>query len=139
MLVLDPLTLEQVKNILNCKVAKYLSQNKINRHYIIKYNSDNTFINDTFESNIHIGSSHGTYTLVENENKEVFIYITYNKVYESPHITSPFNKDHYFYPKLFEGYTIGPLYTKPSLNNNMISIIYPHPNSQLGIKILNFY
>ena len=45
------LTYDDAKNILKNKIAKYLSQNKINRHYLIKYNDDNTFLNETYEDN----------------------------------------------------------------------------------------
>ena len=140
MLLLEPLTMEQVKYIFSNKVAKYLSQNKINRHYIIKYNIDGTFTNDTFDSNTLIGSSHGTYNLTENENKEVFINIKYKYVFESPHINSPFNMNHPFYPELFNGYTIGPLYGNITKEQqNMTPILYPHLQSNMGFKILNFY
>jgi hypothetical protein len=140
MLVLEPLTIEQIKYIFSNKVAKYLSQNRINRHYIIKYNTDGTFTNDTFECNNMIGSSYGTYSLSENENKEVFITIKYTYVFTSPHINSPFNKDNSFYPELFNGYTIGPLYGKMTNNQqNMIPILYPHLQLNMGFKILNFY
>lgn len=140
MLSLEPLTIEQIKIIFTNKVAKYLSQNKMNRHYIIKYNVDGTFTNDTFECNMLLGTSHGTYILTEDENKQVFINIKYTYVFPSPHDNSPFNINHLFYPELFNGYMIGPLYGKITNNMTLMTpILYPHSNANMGFKILNFY
>lgn len=127
--------------ILKNKKAKYLSQNKINRHYLIKYKDDNTFVNETYEDNIKIGESYGNYNLLTKDG-DVYIHIKYENLFNSPNISSPFNNKNSFYSKLFEGYTIGPLYSSviPSNNELMISIFYHNFNSNLGgIKILNFY
>lgn len=140
MLSLELLPIEQVRYIFTNKVAKYLSQNRMNRHYIIKYNIDGTFTNDTFECNVLLGTSIGTYNLTENDNKEVFINIKYIYVFPSPHITSPFNINNSFYPELFNGYTIGPLYGNISNDMTLLyPILYPHSNAHIGFKILNFY
>ena len=43
-----PCTRNQIKVIFKEYHAKYMSQHNSNRHYIIKYNDNNTFINSTF-------------------------------------------------------------------------------------------
>ncbi len=140
MIKLYKLKYEDAKKILKNKIAKYLSQHKINRYYLIKYNDDNSFINSTYENDIKIGESYGKYKLYENENG-TYIDIKYESVFESPHISSPFNKNNFFYVKLFDGYTIGPLYsTLLEENNMMLPVFYNNFNSNIGgIKILNFY
>ena len=52
---LMPCTRNQIKIIFKEYYAKYMSQHNSNRHYIIKYNDNNTFINTTFENNIKLG------------------------------------------------------------------------------------
>ena len=138
MIHFEVLNKEQLQHIFNDRKAKYLSQNNINRHYIINYNNDNTFTNDTYENNTKIGSSYGNYKFLKNDKGEDIIHIKYNYVFLSPNINSPFNENNEFYKKLFEGYSIGPFYLKyPTHPDILLSCLYEHQIS--GYKILNFY
>lgn len=133
-----------LKKIFRKRISKYLSQHSIHRKYIIKYGEDGTFINQTFDKYINIGTSYGNYLLFE-KNNNLYLYIVYKSVYPSPYEESPFHPSHDFYPKLKEGYVIGPLFMydrgdkKEEIlkNINMISIMYINDYNYL--KTLNFY
>ena len=53
---------EELRHIFQERTAKYLSQHNENRHYKISYNDDGTFTNKTYENNILLGESYGTYS-----------------------------------------------------------------------------
>jgi hypothetical protein len=130
---------EELQRIFHERFAKYLSQHNENRYYKITYNSDGTFTNQTYENNIKLGESYGTYSFQSNENDECILNIQYKHVYPSPNKTSPFHVENSFYPKL-ANYTIGPFYTK-YLNQELIwlPILYNHLQIEKGFKVLNFY
>jgi hypothetical protein len=131
---------EELQSIFQERTAKYLSQHDENRHYKITYNNDGTFTNQTYENNIVIGESYGTYNFQTNENGECVINVQYKYVFNSPNENSPFHINNPFYPKL-ENYMIGPFYTK-YLNEELawIPILYNLPQTiRKGFKILNFY
>jgi len=135
---LVPCTRHQVKNIFTEYYAKYLSQHNNNRHYIIKYNENNTFTNSTFENNIKLGESVGTYKLID-EKGQCLINIRYNNVFNSPNKNSPFHIQNRFYPKL-SNYTLGPFYTViPKEDVIWLPVLYNHLQIEKGFKILNFY
>lgn len=131
-------TKEQLRTIFRQYYAKYLSQHNSNRHYIIKYNENNTFTNSTFENNVKIGTSRGTYFYINKDN-QCLINIQYQNVFPSPNISSPFHKRNIFYPKL-SNYTLGPFYT--SLPNEpviLLPVLYKHLQLENSFKVLNFY
>ena len=130
---------EELQRIFQERTAKYLSQHNENRHYKITYNNDGTFTNQTYENNIIIGESYGTYNLQNNINDECVINIQYKHVFHSPNESSPFHINNPFYPKL-SNYTIGPFYTR-CLNEDLkwTPILYNHLQIEKGFKILNFY
>ena len=136
---LRPLSKLQTEYIFKNKIAKYLSQNNKNRHYLIKYMDDGKFRNDTYELNYLIGSSFGTYSLSEKQG-DTFVNIQYQKVFTSPNIKSPFHPNNDFHRHLFSGYTIGPLYSKLSIDDTLtIPVLYDNLNTDYTFKILNFY
>ena len=130
---------EELRSIFRDRCAKYLSQHDENRHYKITYNDDGTFTNQTYENNIALGESYGTYSFQTNENGECVINIQYKHVFNSPNESSPFHTNNPFYPKL-TNYTIGPFYTK-YLNeeSTWVPILYNHLQIEKGFKVLNFY
>jgi|TARA_B110000858_G_C17711443_1_gene430783 hypothetical protein len=135
---LIPCTRNQIKVIFKEYYAKYLSQHNSNRHYIIKYNDNNTFTNSTFENNIKLGESNGTYNLI-NEKTHCLINIRYTNIFNSPNKNSPFNKQNSFYPKL-SNYVIGPFYTIiPKDDVTWLPVLYNHLQLEKGFKVLNFY
>jgi len=135
---LVPCTRHQVTNIFTEYYAKYLSQHNNNRHYIIKYNENNTFTNSTFENNIKLGESSGTYKLID-EKGQCLINIRYNNVFNSPNKNSPFHIQNMFYPKL-SNYTLGPFYTViPKEDVIWLPVLYNHLQIEKGFKVLNFY
>lgn len=135
---LKPLKKFEIQNIFRNKYAKYLSQHNPNRHYIISYNQDGSFTNETYENNLKIGTSHGTY-LISTINKNAILNIKYNKIHKSPNIESPFHPQNSFYPHLSD-YQIGPFYTKFIKENTIwLPILYNHLHQDKGFKVLNFY
>lgn len=136
---LSSCTKHQLKYIFTNYYAKYLSQHNSSRHYIIKYNDNNTFTNSTFENNIKLGESDGTYNLID-EKGECLINIRYKNVFNSPNITSPFYQKNSFYPHL-SNYTIGPFYTAILKDTNVkwIPVLYNHLQIEKSFKVLNFY
>lgn len=135
---LIPCSSRQLRYIFSEYTAKYLSQHNSNRHYIIKYKKNNTFTNSTFENNIKIGVSNGTYDFI-NENKQCLVNIKYQNVFTSPNLNSPFHKQNPFFPHL-SNYTLGPFYTIfPKENVNWLPVLYNHLQMEKGFKVLNFY
>ncbi len=135
---LIPCTRYQLQSIFIKYNAKYLSQHNNNRHYIIKYNENNTFTNSTFENNIKLGESNGTYNFI-NENGECLINIRYKNVFDSPNKNSPFHIQNSFYPKL-SNYLLGPFYTIiPKDDVRWLPVLYNHLQMEKGFKVLNFY
>lgn len=136
---LGALTKEELEIVFRNKKAKYLSNNDMNRHYIINYNDDNTFTTDTHENNVNIGQSYGTYEI----NVDGTINIKYKYVFPSPNKNSPFNTSNSFYKQL-SNYVIGPYhiynntnFKKNIINNDVIHAMYK--KDQTIIKILTFY
>lgn len=135
---LIPCTSHQMKTLFTGYYAKYLSQHNSNRHYIIKYSENNTFTNSTFENNIKLGESDGTYDFV-NKKSLCHINIKYNNVFLSPNKDSPFHAKNTFYPHL-SNYTLGPFYTIiPKENVIWLPVLYNHLQKGKGFKVLNFY
>ena len=130
---------EELQHIFQERTAKYLSQHNENRHYKISYNDDGTFTNKTYENNILLGESYGTYSFQTNADDECVINIQYKYVFNSPNEGSPFHINNSFYPKL-ANYTIGPFYTK-YLNEDLewVPVLYNHLQIEKGYKVLNFY
>jgi hypothetical protein len=137
---LRALNKEELEIIFRNKKAKYLSTNDINRHYIITYNNDNTVTTDTYENNIKLGESYGTYNININGS----INIKYKYVFSSPNDKSPFHPNNSFYKQL-SNYTIGPYYIYSNINikkniidGNILHIMYKG-NQLETLKILTFY
>ena len=130
---------EELQRIFQERTAKYLSQHDETRHYKINYKNDGTFTNETYENNVKLGESYGTYILQNNDKNECVINIKYQYVFNSPNINSPFHANNAFYPRLSD-YTIGPLYTLYENEKiECIPLLYYHLQSTKGFKILNFY
>lgn len=118
--------------------VKYLSQHNSNRHYILNYKDDNTFINSTYEDNKLLGEGNGKYYLIEIGD-DCFLNVQYSKVYSSPNKSSPFHPQNSFYPKL-QNYTLGPMYTiRPAEPVIWLPVLYSHLQKEKGFKVLNFY
>lgn len=135
---LIPCNRQQLMLIFKERYAKYLSQHNDNRHYIIKYNENETFTTHTFENNIQLGVGYGKYTLVDNSG-ECLINIRYDNIVPSPNKSSPMNPNNSFYNNL-SNYTIGPLYTRiPDKPVIWLPVLYNHLQLEKGFKVLNFY
>jgi hypothetical protein len=133
------LTKEELMRIFHERTAKYLSQHNENRHYKITYNDNGTFTNKTYENNVALGESYGTYTFQTNADGECVINIRYKYVFNSPNITSPFHVDNPFY-SILSDYIIGPFYTKYlNQESTWVPILYNHLQIEKGFKVLNFY
>ena len=137
---LSALNKEEVELIFRNKKEKYLSANDINRHYIITYNDDNTFITDTYENNIKIGESYGTYKI----NADGTINIKYKYVFSSPNKNSQFHPHNSFYRQL-SNYNIGPYYIYSDINiqkniidGDVLHIMYKD-NQENNPNYLTFY
>lgn len=135
---------DTLRHILKTRIVKYNSQHLIQRHYILRYVQDeqspNLFhvTNETFDNNIKQGESHAECVLEDDGQ----MLIHYSSVFQSPHPTSPFHPDNSFYPKLFDGYRIGPLYstaTSPICVDShfMLPLMYNIEDGR--VKVLNFY
>ena len=140
------LNIQLVTELLKNYNAKYLSQHDITRHYIIEYDTE-SFTNTTYENNIPIGVSNGTYKLLENEKGQCLMNIKYETIFESPNIDSPFNKKNSFYSSL-NNYTIGPFYVthynfninnEPKSETHWYPVLYNHLLFNDKYKVLNFY
>ena len=95
-------------------------------------------IDSTFENNIKLGESSGTYKLID-EKGQCLINIRYNNVFNSPNKNSPFHIQNMFYPKL-SNYTLGPFYTViPKEDVIWLPVLYNHLQIEKGFKVLNFY
>lgn len=130
---------EQLCDLLNHRVAKYNSQNSVDRHYILTYiprDDKRTFdvTNETFENSQKQGESHAV--CVVNDDGSMTVH--YSDVFVSPHETSPFHPKNAFYTRLFSGYSIGPLYTTGVCDETyVIPLMY---NAEDGrVKTLFFY
>lgn len=142
--------LKELTFLVDNGIAKYLSQNSMYRHYIIRYNTDNTFEITTYQDSLKLGTGTGRYEIIfrntnaeKNGNEEeCYMRIQYDTIYDSPHKTSPMNPDHPFYQEL-QDYTIGPFYTWESNTENdyksWLPVFYPHLYRDNTFKILNFY
>jgi len=135
---------DELCTILHTHIAKYVSQNSPSRHYIIRYNDDDTFEITTYQDSLKLGTGNGTYHLIqtsEGDTPSCYINIQYKTIVNSPHKTSPMNPDNAFYPKL-KDYTIGPFYTWESTEHQespWIPLLYPHLTRLGTFKILNMY
>ena len=143
------ISVDTLKKILLSRYAKYNSQHSSNRHYILSYKNENenenendhfSVNNKTFENNVKTGESNANFIVYSDTDNNAYMYIRYQNVFESPHPTSPFHPSNSFYPKLFDGYHIGPFYATGTFDvdsNYMIPLMYNIDDGR--VKILNFY
>ncbi len=135
---------EVLCTLLKTRVAKYNSQHDRTRHYELEYTpSHDSKDGSTFDvttslfiDGVKSAESHAVCTVLATGE----MFVKYRDVFPSPHPTSPFHPDNAFYPKLFSGYLIGPLYTVCPVDVKspfVISVMYHIDDGR--VKILNFY
>ena len=134
---------EELCHLLSTRVAKYNSQHDKSRHYELEYNNnececeyDFDVTTSLFVDGVKRGESHAHLSILENGE----MFVKYTDVLSSPHPTSPFHPDNSFYPRLFGGYRIGPLYSVCPIDPDahfVIPLMYHIEDGR--VKILNFY
>ena len=135
---LKTLNKPSLEYLLKFNYAKYLSQHSFDRHYIITYNQDNVFNTYTFEKNELLGIGDGKYNLIDTQIGCV-MNIKYERIFDSPYLTSPMCPANKFYPRL-KNYTIGPFYTQfDDTNTPLQQVLYTNIHNKSGFKTLNFY
>ena len=135
MLTEDLLSAEEIdKNIVD-NVCKHQSASNINRYYLIRYNSDRTFILKTFDNGLFLGDSFGTYEIVEKDGIG-YLDVKYETICESPYLQSRFNstnKSSVF--KTMRNY-LGPFAVEKSDRRNSKIVMYKTKYSCESIRVM---
>lgn len=146
-LVLNPLNLQQIRNLFSSHYAKYLSQHDPSRHYRIDFrevtDTRGEFVTTTCKYDKILGQGYGQYAIrskFDIPDGPAIMDVKYDHVFDSPHITSPMCPQNSFYPQLRAGYTLGPFYTSGiDIGAAWQPVIYSHLQKERAFKVLNFY